>query len=124
MDTVPHEILHRHADRAVRFVMGDRFYEGFTEYLTQKAVSGVGFTPSSSYPQELKITQTLANLIGDTAVETAYFDGDVGAVKDTVDGAKGVGTFDETVDAMKNEDYGRARNTLDSGVPAPVPAAP
>ena len=90
----------------------------------QKAVSGFGFTPSSSYPQELKITQTLANLIGDTAVETAYFDGDVGAVKDTVDGAKGVGTFDETVDAMKNEDYGRARNTLDSGVPAPVPAAP
>ena len=124
VDTVPHEILHKHENGAVDAQMGERFNEGFTEYLTQKAVSGVGFTPSSSYPQELKITQTLANLIGDTAVETAYFDGDVGAVKDTVDGAKGVGTFDETVDAMKNEDYGRARNTLDSGVPAPVPAAP
>jgi hypothetical protein len=124
VDTVPHELLHRHENGAVEAVMGTNANEGVTEYLTQKAVSGFGFTPSSSYPQELKIAQTLANLVGDTAVETAYFDGDVGAIKESVDGAKGLGAFDETVDAMMNDDYGRAKNTLDTGVPAPVPAAP
>ena len=126
VDTVPHELLHRHENGAVVAVMGANANEGVTEYLTQKAVSGFGFTPSSSYPQELKIAQKLANLVGDTAVETAYFDGDVGAIKESVDGAKGLGVFDEIVDAMMNDDYGRAKNTLDTGVPvpAPVPAAP
>jgi len=121
VDTVPHEILHKHEDGAVHAQMGERFNEGITEYLTQKAVSGAGFEPSSSYPDELRITQKLAGIVGDSVIEKAYFNGDVDSLKTALDDNKGAGTFDEVVAAMKAEDYGKAGTTLDTGVPAPAP---
>ena len=61
-------------------------------------------------------------IVGDAKIEAAYFDGDLDGVKDALDADKGAGTFDEVVDAMKNEDYGRANITIKDGIPAPVPA--
>lgn len=109
IDTVPHEMLHTAEHGAVYKKMGENCNEGFTEYLTQYAVRAFGYSPSSSYPGELSATRALADLVGHAAIEAAYFDGKVAELKRKVDEAKGAGTFDDYVSAMKSETYAAAR---------------
>lgn len=109
IDTVPHEMLHTAEHGEVIDQMGENCNEGFTEYLTQKAVRAFGYHPSSSYPGELAATRSLAALVGEGAIESAYFDGKVRALKRKVDKAKGSGTFRAFVKAMKREKYAAAR---------------
>lgn len=109
IDTAVHEILHNNSKPDVKREMGVNFNEGITEYLTQKAVSEVGYKPSSSYPDQLAVVRKLAKTVGDSTIEGAYFDGDVAGLKTKLNKAKNDDTtFDKAVDAMKNDDYATA----------------
>ncbi|MCI0438268.1 MAG: hypothetical protein L0177_03950 [Chloroflexi bacterium] len=112
VDTVPHEILHKNSKKNVLNNMGFNLNEGITEYLTQKAVSGAGFKPTSSYPKDLAVVKTLVAIVGEAKIESAYFDGDVDALKGELDKKKGAGVFDTLVAAMKKDDYGAAHDAL------------
>ena len=111
VDTVPHEIIHTAQSKAMD-KLGSGIYEGITEYLTQKAVSGFGFKPSSSYPGQLAAIQKLAAVTSDAAIENAYFDGDVEALKKAVETHK-KGAWDKFVAAMKAETYAKAKTELE-----------
>jgi hypothetical protein len=114
VDTIPHEVLHRHEDGAVIDKMGENFNEGFTEYLTQKAVKKMGYSPTSSYPDDLAIVKTMTPLIGgDTVLENAYFDGDLVTLRKNLDKKKGKGTYKKLVTAMKAGNYATAGKLLD-----------
>ena len=112
---MPHEILHRHENGIVINEMGENFNEGFTEYLTQKAVSAMGYKPTSSYPNDLAVTKKLVPIIGgDEVLEKAYFDGDLPDLKKAFEKRKGPGTFDLLVAAMKKADYAKANKIVDA----------
>lgn len=115
VDTMPHEILHRHEDGAVINQMGENFNEGFTEYLTQKAVKAMGYSPTSSYPDDLAVIKKLVPIIGgDEVLENAYFDGKLSALKEALEKKKGIGSYARLVAAMKAGQYGKANKVLDA----------
>ena len=95
--------------------MGENFNEGFTEYLTQKAVSTMGYKPTSSYPDDLAVVKKMVPIIGgDEVLEKAYFDGELDTLKKAFEKKKGKGTFDLIVRAMKAGNYGDANKILDA----------
>ena len=114
VDTIPHEVLHRHENGAVIDNMGENFNEGFTEYLTQKAVKKMGYSPTSSYPDDLAIVKTMVPIIGgDTVLENAYFDGDLATLRKNLDKKKGKSTYKKLVKTMKAGNYAAAGKLLD-----------
>jgi hypothetical protein len=118
VDTMPHEILHRHENGVVINQMGENFNEGFTEYLTQKAVTAMGYKPTSSYPNDLAVVKKMVPLIGgDEVLENAYFDGKLADLKLALEKKKGAGSFALLVAAMKAENYANANKILDAKGP-------
>jgi len=114
VDTVPHEMLHKNSDPAVGNQMGSNLDEGMTEYLTQKAAAKSGYEPSSSYPDDLEVTEKLAEVVGDDAIEKAYFDGDTAGLQSALDKKKGVGTYNKLVSEMNKTppNYSDAKGLL------------
>lgn len=77
IDTVPHEMLHNNAAEDFADTVGHQLSEGVTEYLTIKAVTKFGQTPTRSYPQqEACVQELLAQGLPESALLTAYFRGD------------------------------------------------
>jgi hypothetical protein len=94
--------------------MGYNMNEGITEYLTQKAVSKVGYAPTSSYPNQLAVARKLAAIVGDEKIEKAYFEGNVDGLKAALNSAKKASSFDDLAAAMKQDppDYVKADDAL------------
>ncbi|MEO8541433.1 MAG: hypothetical protein ABI577_16945 [bacterium] len=90
-----HEILHNNAQGTFRDKMGETFNEGFTELLARKALSMAGVTVPSvtAYPDQVKFTLRLQNLVGQPIMADAYF-GNPDTVIAKVNELKGAGTFD------------------------------
>ena len=72
-----HEILHNNTAAGFRGKVGETFNEGVTEMLARRALSMAGVTVPSvtAYPDQVKFTVKLQNLVGQTVIQEAYFGG-------------------------------------------------
>lgn len=80
-----HEMLHLNTAAGYRAAMGETFNEGSTEYLARKAIAAAGITVPAvtAYPTQIVITKALIDLVGESALISAYFGG-AGALTDLV----------------------------------------
>jgi hypothetical protein len=114
IDTVPHEMLHNNQDPKWRPFVADpggnesKIGEGVTEYLTIKAVTAAGQTPSHSYPDEEGVIQVLVGTVGEETVIKAYFNGETAALQKAVND-KCKGTWTDFKDAMDKGQWARAK---------------
>lgn len=72
-----HEILHNNAKDTFRGAVGETFNEGMTEFLARKALkaSGVKVPATTAYPDQVKLTEKLIDLMGEKTCTDAYFNG-------------------------------------------------
>ncbi len=113
VDTVPHEMLHSNADpkfKTADFGQGN-INEGVTEYLTIKAVSAEGYTPSHSYRNEEGVIQELVKVTGEEKLLNAYFKGETDALKTAME-SKSKGTWADFKAAMDANDWTKAKALL------------
>ena len=72
-----HEILHNNTAAGFRGKVGETLNEGITEMLARRALSMAGVTVPSvtAYPDQVKFTVKLQNLVGQPVIQDAYFGG-------------------------------------------------
>lgn len=111
IDVVPHEMLHNNAHANWYPPVGMNINEGMTEWLTIKAVTAAGHTPSHSYPNQEAVIQDLIAVVGEDLVIKAYFNGTLEALKTAVDSKTkgGWATFKTHMDA---EEWTKAKAAL------------
>jgi uncharacterized Zn-binding protein involved in type VI secretion len=107
-----HESLHAYTNKDFK-KLGKALNEGTTEYFTQKETAGRGIDRSNIYTDEVGAVNKLAGVVGDDAIEKAYFEGDVDGLKNSVDKKLGEGRWDAYKTAMANEDYAAANKALE-----------
>jgi hypothetical protein len=117
VDTVPHEMLHNNTSRAwYSFVSPadndiNNVTEGTTEYLTIKAVTAAGYTPSHSYPNQESVIQVLIGVIGEEMLKRGYFKGETDPIKKTVN-YRCKGSWSGFLKQMKKSDWAKAKLQL------------
>ena len=110
--TALHETLHMYSHDNFRGGLSRAMNEATTEYLTQKETAGRGIDRSEIYPEERAAISELADLVGDDAIEQAYFGGDVDQLKAAVDEQAGDGAWDNFADAVGRGELDAARSAL------------
>lgn len=72
-----HEILHNNTAAGFRAKVGETFNEGSTELLARRAlgVAGVAVPTVTAYPDQVKFTLRLQQLVGQDVLANAYFGG-------------------------------------------------
>ena len=72
-----HEVLHNNTAAGFRGKVGETFNEGITEMLARRALSVAGVTVPSvtAYPDQVKLSVKLQNLVGQPVITDAYFGG-------------------------------------------------
>jgi hypothetical protein len=107
-----HEMLHLNTAAGYRTAMGETFNEGSTEYLARKAIAAAGITVPAvtAYPTQITITQALIDLVGESALISAYFGG-AGALTDLVK-TKATGTWAQIRTAAEALQVDTAKNLL------------
>jgi hypothetical protein len=113
IDTVPHEMLHNNADPGWKGFAGSNINEGVTEYLTIKAVTAAGQTPTHSYPNQEGVIQVLVATVGEDKIMKAYFNGEIEALKKEVD-SKCKGSWDAFKAAMDKDEWLKAKGLAKS----------
>ena len=111
VDTVPHEMLHSntHAEFS-KFAEGN-INEGVTEYLTIKAVTAEGITPTHSYPNQEGVVRELVSVVGEETLLNAYFKGETDALKTAME-SKSKGSWADFKAAMDASDWTKAKALL------------
>lgn len=89
-----HEILHNNTAAGFRTKVGETFNEGATELLARRALglAGVAVPTVTAYPDQVKFTLRLQQLVGQDTLSTAYFSGPDSLVT-RYEELKGVGTW-------------------------------
>lgn len=122
-----HERLHSISPEAQRN-LPEALYEGMTEHIAAREsgpwgelrdikvsfqeVGGgremvvLSRRPGEAYPEEAKLVSMIESAAGKDAVEKAYFDGDLGLLREKVDQSLGRGSFDEIV---RHVEHGRVK---------------
>ena len=110
-----HEILHNNAEPNFRAKVGETFNEGVTETLARKALSEVGVkVPGvTAYPEQVKLTKLLIDLVGIDVVEKAYFENVQELVR--MYNRKGRSTWSKLVQAAEALDTDKVTNALKRG---------
>ena len=72
-----HEILHNNTAAGFRGKVGETFNEGITELLARRALkqAGVKVPSVTAYPDQVKFTEKLQKLVGESVIMGAYFGG-------------------------------------------------
>lgn len=74
----------------------------------------MGYSPSSSYPNDLAVVKKMVPIIGgDKVLEDAYFDANITTLKENLDAKQGGGTNRRIVGAIKAGNHGMANKLLD-----------
>ena len=111
VDTVPHEMLHNNTHAKFSTFAEGNINEGVTEYLTIKAVTAEGITPSHSYPNEEGVVRELVKVVGEDTLLNAYFKGETDALKTAME-SKSKGSWADFKTAMDASDWTKAKALL------------
>ena len=133
--TVAHERLHQLSDPRFKDLFGSRLNEGVTENFSReihhdmRIATRVPFRDEvpESYMREMtrktgvapevySEEQNLANMlvarVGEEPVAKAYFKGDLGAMREALDSAKGKGAYGRFVEALLDDNFAAAARVL------------
>lgn len=92
--TVVHERLHQLAHPRFRETLGKELNEGLTEQFARGIYSDLALVDVAKvYPGEQRIVSMLTARVGDERLASAYFKGDLGALRRFLDADLGAGTF-------------------------------
>lgn len=92
--TLVHERLHQFSSKGYKGLMGEKLYEGTTEYLARDAVGDPHLVDvGEGYPRETRLIETLSARVGDDAIKKAYFQGDIRDLTTRVDRDLGDGAM-------------------------------
>ena len=111
VDTVPHEMLHNNTDPKFSNFAEGNINEGVTEYLTIKAVTAEGITPTHSYPNQEGVVRELVSVVGEETLLNAYFKGETDALKTAME-SKSKGSWADFKAAMDASDWTKAKSLL------------
>lgn len=90
-ETVVHERLHQLADPQAEQILGTKLCEGITEDLAiETSGQEPGIDDPVAYREGRASAQVLRNMVGDDAVEKAYFQGETTELKARLDGSADV----------------------------------
>ena len=100
--TLVHERLHQLSSDGYKGLMGDKLYEGTTEYLARNAVGDPHLVDAGEgYPRETRLIETLSSRVGDDAIMKAYFQGDIRDLTRRVDKDLGDGAMARIANLVK-----------------------
>jgi hypothetical protein len=109
-------MLHGNTADGFRAAMGDPLNEGCTQMLAVRALLAANVPPPDSIPyeDEMRVADTLAELVGIATGEAAYFSGgaSIAALVAAVDGAHGAGTLANVKAACDGRNFPQAVNLL------------
>ncbi len=105
--TFVHEGLHFYSDKVLDRVYGDNVDEGVTEYFTRIITDAAGYT-RNSYNLQVEEVRALVQLVGEDALRSAYFGGQIEALE-----FRGtLGDFSDWAGYMKAQRYSDARQVV------------
>jgi len=110
--SVIHEALHLYSNPALGDRCGEQVDEGATDYFTQKVCRLNKIPFKAGYPEYLAEVKVMAQLVGDTLLGAAYFEGDVDGLEVGVDSIRGEGTFKYWTQFMKVGAFAETRKVL------------
>jgi len=121
LNTSIHEKLHQKSESRLPTSLN----EGMTEYLSKDEAGAVGqlrdidsrgreTKKPEYYREEAAVVAQLDAVVGRNTLHEAYFHGRDDVLKDRVDEALGQGAFAEIMQAMKEENAGKARDIIHS----------
>ena len=114
LGTQLHEGLHAHSDDRWRRRMNYAVNEGVTEYFTRKLGPEVDVQrDDASFLREYTSATHLVTVATEPVVAAAYFEGDLGGLKNAVD-ARGAGTWNQWVGFLDASDFKSANKLLTS----------
>jgi len=115
LGTQIHEGMHVHSNDRWRKRMNYAVNEGVTEYFTRKVGPEVEVQrDDSSFLREYTSATHLVTVATEPVVAAAYFEGDLDGLKNTVDAAKGAGTWGKWVGHLEGNDFKGANKLLTS----------
>ena len=111
--TVAHERLHQLAHPRFRETLGRDLDEGLTERFARGIHSDLGIADAAKvYPHEQRIVNMLSARVGEDRLASAYFKGEMTALRSHLDADLGSGTFQRFAQAMKARDLKGAEALL------------
>jgi hypothetical protein len=113
-----HESIHTYSSPAFLSFASQPGNEGVTEYFTNLVLEdhGLGKDASEYTEHQLPPVEKLVQVLGPsgkTVLAGAYFNGKLQALREAVDKARGQGTWNKWVAAMRAMDYSDASDALD-----------
>jgi hypothetical protein len=106
--TTIHESVHSFSHDSYSRRVGSKANEGTTEYFTRVICTEQGIIRGNIYPDELRSVEKLVATSSREILAAAYFQGNIADLENTINSAKGAGTFAQWITFMCHGQFASA----------------